>query len=398
VRHAADRRWQIALPALWLALATSAHARGRFGAAGSQLHFNSIAELLFVLVFMVVAVILVGITFGIVGGVLGLLGGLGRRMVETMRVRQSRALDARRETDERLERRFPCGGSTPDWAEARAEIAAGHASLESLWDEYRSARRGVWSQAEFADRYGAWRDDAEAQLQEIEILDRSCVANREVKLFQSYQDALAALEHGGDRARWTSTQLRFADIERNPTRAACAYERALNASIEGSDDWARAQYGLAHALNLCAETLPHLSEAAPYLARAAEAYECLLSAPKPQVSVALRLEYAHVLLRLGRSGDERAAAKAERAYDEALAEMDRDHDPAAWARAKLNIANAVETQGDAADGADARRYYERARLLYEEALRFWSEKKLARYTRMKRNLARVEEKLRHPQT
>lgn len=391
----ARRALPVAVLSLGVAFATSAQARGRFGAAGSQFHFDSLWEMLFVLAFMFVAIFLVGMAFTLVAGALGLLGGLGGSMIETMRVNQSRARDRMRQTEERLDRLFPRGASTPDWTEVRAEIAAGRASLKSLWDEYRTARRGAWSEAEFADHYAAWRGDAEAQLQAIDIFDRSWDSNRDVKLSQSYRDALSALEQRGDWTQWARTQLRFADSERDPARAASAYESAAAASAKGSDDWLRAQYGLARALDLRAGELRNLADAAPYLARSAEAYSHVLSAPRSQDFPTLRLEYAHVLLRLGRSGDSGAATNAERLYDEALADMDRDGEPAAWARARLNRANAVEAQGDAADGAEARRHYERARVLYEEALQFWSEKKLARYARMSRNLARVEEKLRH---
>ena len=110
--------------------------------------------------------------------------------------------------------------------------------------------------------------------------------------------------------------------------------------------------------------------------------------------ISIKLDHAHALLQVGRTGNAQAATAAEHAYDEALGVFEAGHDKERWGRAKLNLANAVETQGDCVGGAAALGHYQRARALYQSALQFWSEQKLSKYKRMSRNLERVEEKIR----
>ena len=364
---------------------------------GLGLQFDSIFQLIFSLLFMVVVVTAISIVFSIIAIPFSALGKFAQSLIERMRTQQFAQQSAQAKIDARLERLFPRSKAPmPDWVEVRAEVVAGGGLVE-LWTDYHSGGRGSYSQAAFGDHYEAWRRDAPAQLAALDALERSWGAERDTRLVTAYVDALAALKRNGDTVKWVQTQLRLGEaaVARDgPLRAMAvpAYESALSELTPERHpvEWVRAQHGLG--------TVPgdHSRAARAFgqaLAVLAKSYQRGDLANKLSW-ICIKLDQAYALLQVGRAGNAPAAVAAECAYDEALSMLEATHDPERFGRAKLNLANAVETQGDCAAGTAALGHYQRARALYQSALAFWAEQKLSKYKRMSRNLERLDDKVR----
>ncbi len=349
------------------------------------MHFDSVFQLIFSLLFMVVAFTAIAFVVSIIALPFSALGKFAQSLIERMRTQQYAQQAAQTKIDARLERLFPRSRAPmPDWVEIRAEVTAGSVGLVELWTDYHRAGRGSYTQAAFGEHYEAWRRDATAQLAALEAIERTWGAERDARLVTAYADTLAALKRTGDTVKWVQVQLRLGSV--------AAFESALTELTPERSPalWVRAQHGLGVAVG------DH--------SRAAQAFgQALAVLPKVYQRgdlanklswISIKLDQAYAQLQVGRAGNAPAAVAAERAYDEALSVLEASHDPERFGRAKLNLANAVETQGDCAAGAVALGQYQRARALYQSALSFWAEQKLSKYKRMSRNLERVDDKIR----
>jgi hypothetical protein len=163
--------------------------------------------------------------------------------------------------------------------------------------------------------------------------------------------------------------------------------------------WVELQSLLGKHLSINARDSASKHDDTAMLERAASAYrqaqqKAATLKREPGEDTKLQLDHAHVLIRLGQSGDATSAAEAETLLTAAARNFPPDASAQTRANVQLNMARAAETQGDCATGAARRAHYLRARGLYQNALAFWEASKLDKLQRARKNLERLDGKLR----
>ena len=398
--------------ALLLASLASQNAQAQAGPIGSQFQFDGLFQLVFILGFMVVIFTILGVVFGAIGSALGWVGGKAQASIDEMARRQREKEAVERARTDRLNRLFPTNKSPPvDWNEIQDELITTPASIGELWQEHRDHKHNGLTQAKFEQNYAAWLLDANAQMASLERAKRDWSEQRRKKEAQAYTRLLAALKKSGATDDWINYVRKIsADAERDQegTLAALAVtsiEDALSALTLASHPhvWVELQCLLARRLAHNAKDRASKYDDPAMLERAAKAYRLAydqISAANSKVThgaldiMQLRLDYAHVLKRLGQSGNATAAATAEKLLTATVSNFPAGVSAHTMANVMLNLAMAAETQGDCAQGAARSAHYLRARTLYQSALLFWEESKLDKLARAQKNLTRLEGKLR----
>lgn len=396
--------------ALSLIMVRETHAQA--GPVGSQLPFESIFQLIFILGFMVIGFTIIAFVFGLFGSAAAWIGGKAQESIDEMARRQREKEALERARLDRLNRLFPKSKAPDvDWLEVQDEITVLQTDLAHLWQDYHDNAKGSLTQSQFQTAHAAWLQDTKAQVSALERANRDWSEHRTTKVAHAYSRVFATLRKSGAIEDWVTHLRKLATTaetgrqEPLPALAVASIEEVLPRLNFAThpDVWVEMHCLLGKHLAINARERESKYDDPALLDRAVsaygKAYDKVTAANAPLKHdgleiMQLRLDYAHVLLRLGESGNAAAASLAETILTETAASMPANASMRAMANVKLNLARAVETQGDCARGSTRKAHYVRAQALYQNALDFWEGNGVEKLSRAKRNLERLENKLR----